>query len=98
MTSAVVRRYVETIGDGASNKFMVTHDLHTMHAMVQLYLTVNWELTDLATIRLVSLDEVEIDFSHILYYDPTNPDPKERLGYGEGWIPPKDGVRVVVFG
>jgi hypothetical protein len=93
-----IRKYVEVIGDGESEKFTVTHGLDTMQVMVQLYLTANWEQTHLATITVMTKNEVVIDTSHILYYDPTNANAKERLGYGKGWVTPKDGIKVVVIG
>lgn len=91
----MIRKYVETVGDGDSQKFMVEHGLHTREVVVSVYDAKTGE--DLAfrvNTAVTSLDEVLVDTSFLIIYDPEN----HRIDFAPGWTPKKDQLKVVVLG
>jgi hypothetical protein len=91
----MIHKYIETVGDDTHQGFVIEHGLHTREVVVSVYdAKTGDDLAFRVNTAVTSLDEVLVDTSFLIIYDPEN----HRIDFAPGWTPEKDQLKVVVLG
>lgn len=103
MTALNIRHYATTIGDGASQKFVIEHDLDTIDVIVQVIDAETFEVDLSPTITRLDRNRVEVDYTRVLVYAPKRGlrgriKPRGTLSVRRGIVPETNSRRVLISG